>query len=106
MLDKKIFIIFCILALNSCGPSSTALFAPAYTFTSTGSIMQTGLSYSSNEMITKYTGKTPIENLKTIAKPNPKKNNIMKETLESEEFYILVKNKIKITGDIIKSSNQ
>ena len=45
-------------------------------------------------MITMYTGKTPIENVKEITS-NQKKKNIQKKTLESEDFYILVKNKIE-----------
>ena len=54
-------------------------------------------------MITKYTGKTPLENfkeIKTLSKKQTK--NIKKETLESEEFYILVKNKIDKTSGILK----
>jgi len=54
-------------------------------------------------LITAYTGKTPIENLKEIA---PAKKNIQKQTLESEDFYNLVKNKIDKTGGIIKLSSQ
>ena len=50
-----------------------------------------------------YTGKTPIENVKEITSQN---NNVQKQTLESEDFYILVKNKIEATGAILKNSNQ
>ena len=42
------------------------MLGPAYTLTSTGNIFQAGFSYGSNEMITMYTGKTPIENVKEI----------------------------------------
>ena len=45
----------------------------------------------SNRMITMYTGKTPIENVKEITLNHEK--NIKKQTLESEDFYFLVKNK-------------
>ena len=56
-------------------------------------------------MITMYTGKTPIENVKEITLNNQK--NIQKQTLESEDFYILVKNKIdKTTNSYFKKSNQ
>ena len=49
----------------------------------------------------------PIENLKRIGsqKKEPEKN-VRKKTLESEAFYILVKNKIEKTSGILKLSNQ
>ena len=37
---------------------------------------------------------------------NPNKTNIQKKTLESEDFYLLVKNKIEKTNNILKLSNQ
>ena len=33
-------------------------------------------------------------------------NNIQKKTIQSDEFYILVKNRIDKTGAILKKSNQ
>ena len=45
-----------------------------------------------------YTGKTPIENIQEIGSIAKKaNNNIKKKTLESQDFYILVKNKIEKT---------
>ena len=107
MIHKKIIIgLFTISFLGAC-TSPTALIAPTYTLTSTGNIFQAGLSYSSNELLTRYTGKTPMENLKEITQKNlEKKNNIKKQTLESDDFYKLVKNKIDKTGSLIKLSNQ
>ena len=103
---KKIFGLFLFTLLGACA-SPTALIGPTYTLTSTGNILQAGLSYGSNEMITYYTGKTPLENLKEIATDHSKKNiNIQKQTLESQEFYSLIKNKIENTGNLIKISNQ
>ena len=58
-------------------------------------------------MITMYTGKTPIENRKKISKINDvNEKNIQKTTLESEEFYILVENRVKKINSTLKSSNQ
>jgi len=102
ILRKIIFGLFTVGFLTGC-TSPTAMLGPAYTLSSTGSVFQAGLSYGSNEMITMYTGKTPIENVKNIA---ANEKNIQKKTLESEDFYILVKNKINKTGSIIKKSNQ
>ena len=103
MIHKKIIFGFFTLSFLAGCTSPTAMLGPAYTLTSSGSVLQAGLSYGSNEMITMYTGKTPIENVKEITS---NQKNIQKETLESEDFYILVKNKIDKTGAIIKKSNQ
>ena len=83
------------------------MLGPAYTYTSTGSLAQAGFAFGSNEAITNYTGKTPYENLEIIASEglNTKKN-IQKQTLESEDFYLLVKTKIEKTSGILKLSNQ
>ena len=103
MVNKKIiFGIFLISLLGGCA-TPTAMLGPAYTLNSSGSVLQAGFSYGSNQLITAYTGKTPIENLKEVASVE---KNIQKQTLESEDFYNLVKNKIEKTGSTIKLSNQ
>ena len=103
---KKIFGLFLFMLLGACA-SPTALIGPTYTLTSTGNILQAGLSYSSNEMITYYTGKTPLENLQEFSSNEKNKTkNIHKKTLESEDFYILVKQNVEKTNKILKSSNQ
>ena len=101
--NKKIILgLFIFSFLGACS-SPTAMLGPAYTLSSSGNVLQAGLNYGSNQMITKYTGKTPIENLKEIKNlSNKQTKNIKKETLESEEFYILVKNKIDKTSGILK----
>ena len=103
MIHKKIIFGFLVIGFLSGCSSPTAMIGPAYTLTSTGNVLQAGLSYGSNEMITMYTGKTPIQNVKEISS---NQKNIHKKTLESEDFYILVKNKIDKTGAILKKSNQ
>ena len=103
---KLIFGLFVVSLLGGCA-TPTAMLGPAYTFTSSGSVIQAGFSYGTNEMITAYTGKSPIENLKEISSiEQNNKNNIQKKTLESEDFYFLVKNKIEKTSGILKISNQ
>ena len=58
---------------------------------------------------TKFTGslivllKTPIENIQELS---VNKKNIQKQTLQSEDFYQLVKSKIEMTKGKIKLSNQ
>tara|TARA_B100000035_G_scaffold176368_1_gene150428 strand:- start:1669 stop:1977 length:309 start_codon:yes stop_codon:yes gene_type:complete len=102
-MNKKIFFgLFIINFLTACS-SPTAMLGPVYTLSSTGSIYQSSLTYGTNEMITMYTGKTPLENIQDITVTN--KKNIQKETLESEDFYFLVKNKIEKTGSKLNISN-
>ena len=107
MINKKIIIgLFTISFLGACA-SPTAMLGPAYTLTSSGNVIQAGLSYGSNEMITMYTGKTPLENLQEISSvEQSNKKNIHKKTLESEDFYILVKKKIEKANKIIIRTNQ
>ena len=110
VINKKIiFGLFIFCFLGACA-SPTAMLGPTFTFTSTGSALQTGFSYGSGKIIEKYTGKTPIENLQELTlkenKQDKQENNIQKQTLESEEFLQLVKNKIQKTKEIIESSNQ
>ena len=107
MANKKLVLgLFLVSFLGACA-SPTVMLGPAYTFTSTGSVLQAGFNYGTNEIITSYTGKTPIENLKEISLNTDKKfKNVQKKTLESEDFYILVKSKIEKTNSILKSSNQ
>ena len=101
MIHKRIIFGLFVVALLAGCTTPTAMLAPAYTFSSSGNVLQAGISYGSNEMITMYTGKTPIENVKEITS---NQKNIQKQTLESEDFYILVKNKIEKAGLIIKSN--
>ena len=107
MINKKvIFGLFLLSMLGACG-APTAMLGPAYTFTSTGNIAQAGLTYGSNTLITSYTGKTPMENIEDITSKNLSvKKNIKKQTLQSEDFYQLVKSKIEMTKGKIKLSNQ
>ena len=107
MINKKIiFGLFLFSMLGACG-APTAMLGPAYTFTTTGNIAQAGLSYGSDRLITSYTGKTPIENIEDITSNNLSvKKNIQKQTLQSEDFYQLVKSKIEMTKGKIKLTSQ
>ena len=106
MINRKIIFGLFMLSLTGACSAPSAMIGPVYTLTSTGNIYQTGFSYGSNQLITSYTGKTPIENLEEITSKNlQNKKNIQKRTLESEDFHQLVKNKIqKVKGKIILSN--
>ena len=103
MINKKIILTLFVFSFLGACTAPTAMIGPAYTLTSSGNVIQASLSYGSNEMITMYTGKTPIENLQEISSIE---KNIQKETLESQDFYILVKKKIEKTNSLLKLSNQ
>ena len=107
MIHKRlIFGLLTITFLTGCA-APTAMIGPAYTLSSTGNVLQTGFSYGSNQLITNYTGKTPIQNLGEITSQNSfSEKNIQKKTLESEDFYQLVKNKIEKSKGKIKLSIQ
>ena len=107
MINKKIiFGLFVLSFLGAC-TAPTAMLGPAYTFSSTGSVAQAGFSYGSSELITSYTGKTPFENLEEIASKNLiTEENIQKKTIESDDFYQLVLNKILMNKGKIKIANQ
>ena len=103
MVNKKlVFGLFLLSFLGACA-SPTAMLGPAYTFSTTGNVLQTGFTYGSSEMVTIYTGKTPIENLKNISLDV--ENNIQKQTLESDDFFSLVDARIKKTSAILKLAN-
>ena len=70
---KIIFLLFLSVFLGAC-TAPTAMLGPAYTLTSTGNVFQAGISYGSSELVTMYTGKTPMENVIEIASTD--KNNI------------------------------
>jgi len=105
MIHKKLFFgLLVFFALVACA-APTAMLGPLYTFTATGNVVQTGISYGSGELVKKKTGKTTFENIQDISS-KPKEKNIKKETLESEDFYILVKNRIEKNGLFLNQSNQ
>ena len=107
MINKKIISTLFILNLLMGCTSPTAMLGPAYTMSSSGNTLQAALSFGSNKLITEHTGKTAIENLKDISLKEKKElKNIEKDTLESEDFYILVKNKIEKTSSILNLTNQ
>ena len=107
MFKKKIiFGLFLFSFLGAC-TAPTAMLGPAYTLTSTGNVLQAGLSYGTGELVKNYTGKTTMENLKDATNSIKNENeNIQKITLESEKFYKLIEAKINKTSGILNLSNQ
>ena len=103
MILKKIITRLCFLFfLNGC-VQSAALLGPAYTLTSTGNVYQAGLSYGSNQVVKKITGKSTTENIKSFVDDNKIK---VEEEENHEEFFALVKSSIEKTSKIIQLTNQ
>ena len=73
IIKKFLFGAFCLIFLNGCA-QNTALLGPVYTFGSSGgSISHAGLSYGSEKMIIKMTGKSTGENIKEFYNQKKKK---------------------------------
>ena len=103
MILKKIITgLLLLFFLNGCVQSG-ALLGPAYTLGSTGSLYQAGLSYVSEELIIKSTGKSTTENIKSLV--NNKKIKA-EEKEKQDEFFALVKSRIEKTSKIIQLANQ
>ena len=96
MFKKKIIIgIFFLCFLNSCAQNA-ALLGPAYTLFNTGSIYQAGLTYGSDQAVTKLTGKSTSQNVKEMLIPEK----------EDNEFERLVKRRVNETRKKLKFTNQ
>ncbi len=91
---KKIIYILLSLSLLSGCVQSTAFLGPAITVASTGNIYQAGLQYGTEKAVKKETGKSTIEYISSLL-------NEPKEKTLSEDFVILIENRIKETRKII-----
>jgi len=95
-----------LLFFNGCVQSS-AFLGPAVTIASTGNLSHGGLSYGSNKIIKKITGKTPAENIQKMLQSNKKENKIIKLVKEEKNSIIkLAKEKINKAGKIKDLSSQ
>jgi hypothetical protein len=94
-LKKIIIIIFLVSFLNGCAQNA-ALLGPAYTLATSGNIYHAGFTYGGNEIVTKTTGKSMVQNIKESI--TPKK--------EDSDFQKLVKRNIEKTRKKLNFSNQ
>ena len=96
MIFKKILIgIFLLGFLSGCAQNA-ALLGPAYTLSTSGNVYHAGLTYGTNEIIAKTTGKSVAQNFKEAL--------ISKK--EDTEFEKLVKRNIQKTRRKLNLSNQ
>ena len=78
MIAKKITVgLLLLCALNGCA-QNTVLLGPLYTLGTTGNSLQAGLSYGSNHVVTKMTGKTAGENIEEILQPKTRDSELRK----------------------------
>ena len=94
-LKKLIIIIFLVSFLNGCAQNA-ALLGPAYTLATSGNIYHAGFTYGGNEIVTKTTGKSMVQNIKESI--TPKK--------EDSDFQKLVKRNIEKTRKKLNLSNR
>tara|TARA_B100000795_G_scaffold152604_1_gene114361 strand:+ start:311 stop:610 length:300 start_codon:yes stop_codon:yes gene_type:complete len=95
ILKKIITGLFLLGFLSGCAQNS-ALLGPAYTLVTTGNIYNAGITYGGNDIITRTTGKSTVQNLKEALTPKE----------EDTAFEMLVKKNIKKTRKKLKLSNQ
>ncbi|MDB9807827.1 hypothetical protein OAB83_00715 [Candidatus Pelagibacter sp.] len=78
MILKKLIIgIFSITLLSGCA-QNVAILGPAYTMVTTGNMVQSGLTYGSNAVITQTTGKSTTQNIKELLAPKKDDNEFQK----------------------------
>ena len=95
VLKNLIVGVFVIMLLSGCA-QNVALLGPAYTLAASGNIYQAGFTYGSNELVTRATGKSTVQNIKEVLASKKK----------DTEFEKLVKKNIDETRKKLKLSNQ
>ena len=104
MIIKKIAIgIFILATLNGCAQNA-ALLGPVYTFSSSGNIYQAGLSYGTNQVVQKATGKSSIEHIVKFLDPEDEHNGIVSSITIKKINDAKLKIK-KYQGDFVENMN-
>ena len=113
MLIKKLLNSALILTTLSGCVQSSAFLGPAVTGATTGNVYQAGLSYSTNFVVEKATGKTTIENFQELL-VQKKDDNIVTKSVKkklkkhTEEFIHLRKKDndyVKSIGKVIEKNS-
>ena len=95
VINKKIILaLVFVVFLNGC-IQNTAMLGPAYTFSTSGSVLQTGLSYGSNQVYKKYNEEKNDKELQEIMKVK-KRNHELKNLLKAQ--IAKTRKKLKITN--------
>ena len=102
-INKKLFLLFSFLLLNGCF-EPTALMVPAITVVTSGNIYQAGLSYGTNQVVQKATGKSSIEHIVKFLDPEDEHNG----SVSSKTIKKINETKLKIKkyqGDFVENMN-
>ena len=105
-MKKIIVIIISFVFLGACA-QTTALIGPAITVGSTGNVMQASLTYASNIVVTKKTGKTPSEHVSLyIEEKKEEKKHKKSEAKIKKEMANYLQSHIEIMRDKLNLKNK
>ena len=97
MIRKLAIYLFFFFTLNGCAPG-LAFLGPAFSYSKSGSIMQSALSYGTNVAFKKVKAKSSTENMENAFDDN--------KTINNSDFIKSVKNKIDNSSSITNLANQ
>jgi hypothetical protein len=97
MIRKLVIYLFFLSTLNGCA-QGLAFLGPAFSYSKTGNIMQSALSYGTNVAFKKVKAKSSTENMKNAFDDN--------KTINNSDFFKLTKNKIDNSSSITNLANQ
>ena len=97
MIRKLAIYLFFLSTLNGCA-QGLAFLGPAFSYSKTGSIMQSALSYGTNVAFKKVKAKSSTENMENAFDDNKNINN--------SDFFKSAKNKIDNSSSITNLANQ
>ena len=102
-IKKKLLLLFSFLLLNGCF-EPTALMGPALTVGTSGNIYQAGLSYGTNQVLQKTTGKSSLEHIVEFLDSEDEHNG----SVSSKTIKKINETKLKIKkyqGDFVENMN-
>ena len=95
-IKKLILILFASIILSGCMQSASVM-GPVITVATTGNIQQAGLSFGSNKLVEKETGKSTIEFVSDKIEDDYKKRSLKKEFTELvENNFLKTRKKLNI----------
>ena len=97
MIRKLAIYLFFLSTLNGCA-QGLAFLGPAFSYSKSGSIMQSALSYGTNVAFKKVKAKSSTENMENAFDDN--------KTINNSDFIKSVKNKIDNSSSITNLANQ
>jgi len=95
MILKKITVGMLILIFLGGCAQNAALLGPAYTLATSGNVLNAGLSYGGDKLVTRTTGKSTAENLKnalTIKKKDTNFEKLVKRNIEKKRKKLNLSN--------------